>query len=142
MKPEYIKTGLIFKAESYAITGACFEVYKSMGCGFLEAVYQECLAIELGNRKIPYIAQKKLLLEYKGIPIRKSYEPDFVCYDRIILEIKAAQSLCDEDQAQVINYLQATNFQLGLLVNFGHYPKLEMKRILNTHYPFPVKTTT
>jgi len=142
MKTEYIKTGLLYKAECYAITGACFEVYKSMGCGFLEAVYQECLAIEFDDRKIPYIEQKKLSLKYKGKPLKQAYEPDFICYDKIILEIKATQSLCDENQAQVINYLQATNFQLGLLINFGHYPKLEMKRVLNTHYPFPGKTTT
>ena len=136
MKYEYTKTGLIFKDECYAITGACFEVYKGMGCGFLEAVYQECLEIEFNDRKIPSIPQKKLPLTYKSRTLKQSYEPDFICYDKIIVELKAVSALCDEHRAQVINYLQATNLQIGLLVNFGHYPKIEIKRILNTRHSF------
>jgi GxxExxY protein len=141
MKNGYIKTGLLYKVECYAITGACFEVYKAMGCGFLEGVYQECLAIEFNERKIPHIAQKKLTLTYKGKTLEQQYVPDFICYDKIVVELKAVSSLCDEHRAQVINYLNAAKYQLGLLVNFGHYPKVEIKRILNTHYPFTPKST-
>jgi GxxExxY protein len=142
MKTEYIKTGLLFKAECYAITGACFEVYKSMGYGFLEGVYQECLALEFDDRKIPYSSQRKLTIAYKGKTLAQQYQPDFICYDKIILELKAVSSLCDEHRAQVINYLNTTNYQLGLLVNFGHFPKIEIKRILNTRYPFSPKPAT
>lgn len=136
MKIEYIKTGLLYKQECYAIMGACFQVYKTMGCGFLEAVYQECLTLEFKEKKIPFVAQKKLTLAYRGKILDQQYVADFVCYDKIIVEIKAVSQLCDEHRAQVINYLNATKYQLGLLVNFGHYPKLEIKRILNSHYPF------
>ena len=127
-----IKTEIIFRDESYKITGACLEVYREKGCGFLEAVYQECVEIELELQGIPFVPQKPLALDYKRRPLRTRYEPDFVCYEKIILELKAAKELTDEHRAQVQNYLKATGFQLGLLVNFGHYPKLEVERIVNT----------
>jgi GxxExxY protein len=127
-----MKAEIIFKEESYRITGACLEVYREKGCGFLEAVYQECVEIELGLQGIPFVAQKPLPLDYKARPLRTRYEPDFVCYDRIIVELKAVKDLTDEHRAQVQNYLKATKFQLGLLVNFGHYPKLQVERIVNT----------
>ena len=123
---------LIYKDEAFKIMGACFEVYKDKGCGFLEPVYQECLGIELGLQGIPFISQKSLTLEYKGHQLKQTYTPDFVCYDKIIMEIKAVAQLADEHRAQVINYLHATGFKLGLLVNFGHYPKLEWERLVNT----------
>ncbi len=125
-----MQTDVLFKEESYQIVGACFEVYREKGCGFLEAVYQECLEIELRLRGIPFTAQMPLVLEYKGCPLRSKYAPDFICYDRIILELKAVTELTDEHRAQVQNYLKATGMKLGLLVNFGHYPKAQVERIV------------
>ena len=122
---------ILFKDESYKIIGACFEVYKDKGCGFLEEVYQECLAIEFEIQSIPFRAQEKLLLSYKGRELRQNYQPDFILLDNIIiLEIKANSQLADEHRAQVHNYLKATGFRLGLLVNFGHHPLLEWERIV------------
>lgn len=121
---------VLYKEESYAIMGACFEVYNDKGPGFLEAVYQECLEIEFMLRRIPFVAQAELSLHYKGRILRKKYQPDFVCYDKIIVEIKAVSALADEFRAQVHNYLKATKFRLGLLVNFGHKDKLEYERIV------------
>ena len=123
---------LIYKDEAFKIMGACFEVYKGKGCGFLEPVYQECLEIELELQGMPFVLQKSLKLEYKGRSLRQTYTPDFICYEKIILEIKAVTQLADEYRAQVINYLNATGYKLGLLVNFGHYPKLEWERLVNT----------
>jgi len=123
-------TEIIYKDESYAIMGACFEVYKEMGCGYLEPVYQECLENELRLRSIPFVSQQELILQYKGKPLVQRYKPDFVCYEKIILEIKAVKNLADEHRAQVHNYLKATGLRLGLLINFGHYPKVEYERIV------------
>ena len=127
---------ILFSEESYAIRGACMEVYREKGCGFLEAVYQECVAIELQLQGIPFVAQKPLALDYKTRPLKSRYEPDFVCYDKIILELKAVKELTDDHRAQVQNYLKATKCQLGFLVNFGHYPKLEIERIVHTRGRF------
>jgi GxxExxY protein len=121
---------IVYKEESYKIMGACFEVYKAMGCGFLEAVYQECLQLELASQGIPYRPQDELVLHYKGKLLEQRYKPDFICYDKIILEIKALKELAPEHRAQVHNYLHATGYKLGLLVNFGHYPKVEYERIV------------
>ncbi len=121
---------IIFKEESYKIMGACFEVYNNMGCGFLEAVYQECLEMELSAQQIPFQAHVPLKLHYKQHPLKKGYKPDFICYDKIIVEIKALSELRNGDRAQMHNYLTATKFKLGLLINFGHYPKLEYERIV------------
>ena len=125
------KSDIVFKEESYRIVGACFEVYKEKGSGFLEAVYQECLAIEFGDQVIPYCEKPRLRLEYKRRPLKQEYEPDFLCFGEIIVEIKAVKTLVDEHRAQVINYLKSTGKQLGLLVNFGHYPKIEPERFVN-----------
>ena len=121
---------IVYKEESYRIVGVCFEVYKEMGCGFLEAVYQECLEIEFLAQEIPFKPQTELFLNYKGTPLKQRYVPDFVCFDKIILEIKAVSELVDLHRAQIQNYLRATGYKLGLLVNFGHYPKLEHERIV------------
>ena len=123
-------TNLIYREESYAIIGACFEVYKEKGCGFLEAVYQECLELEFADRGIPFQAQVPLLLAYKGRPLKSRYTPDFICHEKIIVELKAVSALTDEHRAQLINYLRASGFRLGLLVNFGHHPKLEYERFV------------
>jgi len=120
---------LIYPDESYRIVGACFEVYKEKGCGFLEAVFQECLVLEFTDQGIPFEAHPKLQLRYKGRPLTQTYSPDFVCFGKIVLEIKAVAALCDEHRAQVHNYLRATGHRLGLLVNFGHYPKVQSERI-------------
>jgi len=98
---------IIYREESYKIIGACFEVYKEKGCGFLEPVYQECMEIELGLQGIPFRAQAALKLEYKGHPLKHGYQPDFICYDKIIVELKAVTELTDEHRAQVHNYLSA-----------------------------------
>lgn len=123
-------TGLKFQHESYRIRGAVFEVYREMGCGFLEAVYQECLQREFQRQGIPWIAQRELLLHYKGEPLAQTYRPDFVCFGSIIVEIKAVKELANEHRAQVLNYLKATGLELGLLVNFGHYPGAEIERLV------------
>ena len=120
----------LYKDESYAIRGACFEVYKEIGSGFLEAVYQECLAKEFATKDIPYAAQAPLRLYYKGDLLTQGYAPDFICYDRIIIEIKAVKELADEHRAQLINYLKATGHQLGFLVNFGHHAGIQIERIV------------
>ncbi len=125
-----MKTNLIYEAESYQLIGACLEVYREKGCGFREPVYQECMEIELRLRGVPFVPRKPLALEYKGCPLRAKDEPDFICHEKIILELKAVGELADEHRAQVQNYLKATGFKLGLLVNFGHYPKLQIERIV------------
>jgi GxxExxY protein len=123
---------IIFKDESYAIMGACFEVYNDKGCGFLEPVYQECLQIEFECQRIPAIAKPALTLSYRARPLLQTYQADFVCYGKIIVELKATSGLVNEHRAQLLNYLPATGFQLGLLVNFGHHPRLEYERIAKT----------
>jgi len=125
-----MKPNLQFKEESYQIIGACFEVYNSMGTGFLESVYQECLALEFADQGIPFVEQPHLRLKYKTKPLKQAYQPDFLCFDEIIVEIKSAKCLTDDHRAQAINYLKATGKKLALLVNFGHYPKLESERFL------------
>jgi GxxExxY protein len=116
-------TEIVHKKESYAIVGACFEVYNEKGCGFLEPVYQECLGIEFEYQRIPAIAKPSLVLSYRGRILKQTYAPDYVCFGKIIVELKAVSALTDEHRAQLLNYLHATGFELGLLVNFGHYPK-------------------
>jgi GxxExxY protein len=121
---------LLYKEESYKIVGACFEVYREKGCGFLEPVYQECMEIELRLQGVPYVQKKSLALEYKSCPLLSTYTPDFICHEKIVLELKAVTGLTDEHRAQVQNYLKATRLKLGLLVNFGHYPKAQVERIV------------
>lgn len=121
---------IVYPEESYAIMGACFQVYKEQGCGFLESVYQECLEMELEYRKIPFKVQPIFSIRYRGRPLRATFVPDLVCFDKIIVELKAVSALCDQHRAQVFNYLKATGMKLGLIVNFGHYPKLQSERIV------------
>ena len=121
---------LLYKEETFVIRGACFEVYKDKGCGFLEAVYQESLEVELKLQGVPFVAQPRLKLEYKGHTLRSTYQPDLICFGNIVVELKALSRLADEHRAQVHNYLKATGHRLGLLVNFGHYPKVQIERIV------------
>ena len=123
---------LILPDESYQIIGACFEVYNEMGCGFLEAVYHECLEIEFAKRGIPFVSKPILPIEFKGQTLKTSYQADFVCWDQIIIEIKATAALADAHTSQLLNYLNAVRKPLGLIVNFGHYPKLQSKRVALT----------
>lgn len=120
---------ILFREESYLIQGAIFEVYREMGCGFLEAVYQECLERELARRVVPFVAQPPLQIHYKGEPLTQSYKPDFICYNQIIVELKAVREFAPEHKAQVLNYLKATGMKLGLLVNFATHPKATIIRL-------------
>jgi GxxExxY protein len=121
---------LLYQDETYRILGACFEVYNEMGCGFLEAVYHECLELEFALQGLIFKPQMDLALSYKGRPLKQKYIPDFILFDKIVVELKAVKDLAAEHRAQVHNYLKATNFRLGLLINFGHHPKLEYERII------------
>ena len=125
---------VLFPEKCYAIQGAIFEVYKEMGCGFLEAVYQECLEKEFTKRDVPFRAQEDIHLAYKGEPLKQTYKPDFICYGQIIVELKAIKEIALEHKAQLLNYLKATGLELGLLVNFGSYPKTEIIRIANSNF--------
>ena len=125
-----METELLFRDECYAIQGAIFEVYRELGCGFLEAVYQECLEKEFRIRGIPFFAQQELKLFYKGEELRQIYKPDLICYGTIIIELKALRDLTGEHRSQVLNYLKATGLRLGLLVNFGSSQKATVERIV------------
>ena len=125
---------VLFPEESEVIQGAIFDVYREMGCGFLEAVYQECLEKEFRWRQLPFEEQKDLVLSYKGEQLVQTYKPDFICYSKIIVELKAVKEIAPEHKAQMLNYLKATGLELGLLVNFGAYPKAEIVRIANTNF--------
>ena len=114
---------------TYKIIGATIEVHKELGCGFLEAVYQEALAREFRIQGIPNKAQPIVEIKYKGEPLEKKYQPDFVCYDEVILEIKAISGLTGVEEAQLINYLKASGLKVGLLINFGSR-SLEHKRFV------------
>jgi len=126
---------VIYPEESYAIIGACFNVYNEKGCGFVEPVYQECMEIELEFQGIPFDAHREIRLEYRGRTLKQKYIPDFICHDKIIVELKAVSQLTDEHRAQVFNYLRATGMKLGILVNFGRYPELQYERIVLTESP-------
>lgn len=121
---------LLLKEEVYAIIGAAIEVHRVLGPGFLEPVYQEAMEIELADRQTPFEAQKALVIYYKGRRLEKEYRADFVCFDQIIVEIKAADELTGRDEAQLLNYLKATGFRVGLLINFGSHGRLEWKRFV------------
>ena len=121
---------LYYKQESYDIIGAAMEVYNTLGHGFLEAVYQEALEKEFLYRGIPYEREKELTITYKGEVLKQTYKADFVCYGKVIVELKAVSGLDDAHRSQVYNYLHATGYRLGLLLNFGNYEGLERERIV------------
>ena len=110
---------LLYKEEVYKIVGSAIEVHKVLGRGFLESVYHEALEIEFSLREIPFESRKQLNLSYKENLLQQTYQADYLAYDKIIVEIKALDSLIPQHQAQVINYLKATKLRLGILINFG-----------------------
>jgi len=120
---------LLLKDEVYQIIGAAMEVHKILGCGFLEAVYQEALELEFQMEKIPYEREKTVQIEYKGNILKKEYVADFVCFGKVIVELKALSEFCDEHYAQIINYLKATDNEVGVLINFGTI-SLQYKRVV------------
>ena len=122
------KSMLYHDQESYAINGAAMQVYKTLGIGFLEAVYQEALAIEFTKRGIPFEREKELKVFYDGQELHTTYRADFVCYGKVIVELKAVSELDDSHRSQVYNYLKATGYKLGLLYNFGHANGLQYER--------------
>ncbi len=122
---------ILFKDESYAIIGACMKVHRALGPGFLEAVYEEVLEKEFIIQNIPYKKQVQLDLYYEGVQLKKYYRADFVCYDSIIVELKAVAQIPSVFYAQLQNYLKCTNMELGMLINFGT-PSLTYKRIVNS----------
>jgi len=122
---------LIYKEEVYQIIGAAIEVHNKLGCGFLEPVYQEAFSIELNERRVPVKPQVGLTIEYKSYQLEKLYIADFVMFDKIIVEIKAIDNITKREEAQLLNYLKATGYELGLLINFGTQ-SLQWKRMANT----------
>ena len=122
-------TKILYEKESYLIVQACIEVHKELGCGFLEPVYQEALALEFANLLIPFERERSLEIFFKGIKLGKNYKADFICYNKIILELKAVKNILGEHEAQVLNYLNATGYKLGMIVNFGEN-SFKFKRLI------------
>lgn len=125
---------LLYKDEVYAIIGAAMDVYNTLGPGFAEAIYQEALGVEMSYRGIPHRAQQELIVYYKNSPLQKTYVADYIAYDKIVVEIKALDQLGTREEAQLLNYLKATNHPLGLLINFGGADNLEWKRMVATQF--------
>jgi len=125
------KLELILKDEVYHIVGAAMNVSRELGCGFLEAVYQEALEMEFTDSNVPFEPQKRINISYKNRMLKREYVADFICYEQIIVEIKAIRSITEIEEAQLLNYLKATKLPLGLIINFGH-PKMEWRRYANT----------
>jgi GxxExxY protein len=123
-------TEILFKEEVYKIVGAAIEVHRELGSGFLEPVYHEAMQIELNAAAIPFQTQKLLHILYKSQQLKKQYSPDFVCYEKIIVELKALQHLTGIEEAQALNYLKATKFRVAVIINFGSHGKLEWKRLV------------
>ena len=127
-------SAIVYKDESYRITGACFEVYNQKGFGFTEPVYQECLQLEFALQEIPFVAQPEIQLSYKGTLLNQYFKPDFICFAKIIVEIKSVDSLSNPHRAQTLNYLNATGYEQALLVNFGRHTMLEYERLARTKH--------
>ena len=123
-------TSIIYKDECYQIYHAIYEVHNKLGNGFLESVYQEALEIELIKQDIPFESQKMIHIYYDDKALKQYFKADIICFDKILLELKAVSKITNEHKAQLINYLTATKIKLGLLVNFGTYPKVEICRIV------------
>ena len=127
---QHEQLNLVYKDECYEIYGCIYEVNRKLGVGFLEAVYQEALEIELRRKNIPFVSQQELEILYDGIPLKNKYIADIVCYEKIIIELKAVSKINNQHKAQVMNYMAATDYKLGLLVNFNSYPKSEIVRLV------------
>ena len=127
---QHEKKDILFKDECFDIYGCIYAVNRKLGTGFLEAVYQEALEIELRRKCIPFISQQELTILYDGIPLVSKYKADIICYEKIIIELKAVSKINNRHKAQLMNYLAVTGFKLGLLVNFNSYPKSEIIRIV------------
>jgi GxxExxY protein len=125
-------TELLYKQEVYAIVGAAMEVYNVLGTGFLEAVYQEALEIEMLTRGIPFQPQQELQVVYKGRPLKRTYIADMIAYDAIIVELKAIERLTSREESQLLNYLKAAKMPVGVLLNFGMAHQLDWKRMAMT----------
>ena len=123
---------ILYKEESYKIIGTCMKVHSELGAGFLESVYQEALEKQFIKDGIPYEREKLLKIDFDGQQLKKSFKADYVCYDKIIVELKAAIFIHNDNIEQTRNYLKATKLQLGLIVNFGE-PSLKYKRVLNSY---------
>lgn len=124
---------LLYRDETYRIIGACIAVHDDKGNGFVEPVYQDAVEIELGACGIPYDAQRNFKILYRGKTLKHTHTPDVICFDKILLELKAVKRRTGEHRAQVLNYLKVTGLKLGLLINFGSYARLEWQRIILTH---------
>jgi len=122
---------IIYKDESYKIIGSCMKVHSELGAGFLESVYQEALEKQFVKDNIPYEREKVLRIKYDGEQLKKTFKADFVCYDKIIVELKAASFIHSDNIQQTKNYLKTTKFELGLVINFGE-KSLIYKRIINS----------
>jgi len=122
---------LLFEEETYRIIGACMKVHKALGSGFLESVYQEALEKEFIKDGIEYIRHKKLNIYFNGVKLKKYFVADFVCYGKIILELKASSFIHKDNEYQLLNNLKATDCEVGLLINFGQR-SLTWKRLINT----------
>jgi GxxExxY protein len=120
---------LVYEEETYKIIGACIEVHKNLGNGFLEAVYQEALEKEMELQNIPYEREKFIRINYKNIQLKKYYKTDFICFNKVVLELKALSCLSNDNDAQLLNYLKASGYKVGLLINFGKR-SLEHKRFI------------
>lgn len=130
---------LLYKDEVYAIIGAAMEVHNQLGPGFGEAVYQDAMELEVELRKIPNNAQQDIFVFYKGQRLKSFFKPDLICYEMIVVELKALDRLTSREESQVLNYLKATGLPVGLLVNFGGARDLEWKRIVLTQKPTQVR---
>ena len=126
------ETNILYKDVSYKIIGACMKVHRKLGAGFLESIYEEALKKEFFNSGIPFNNQVKLNVYYNGEKLNKFYKADFICYDKIILEIKSVSQVPNVFYSQIKNYLTATKKELGMLVNFGQ-SSLTYKRIINSN---------
>lgn len=121
---------LLYRDEVYAIVGAAMEVHDVLGNGFLEAVYHAALKVELTVRQIPFVSEMALPVFYKGQRLNAEYRADLVCYDKVIVELKALEKLSGKEEGQILNYLKATGLRVGVIINFGSRGKLEWRRLV------------
>jgi GxxExxY protein len=123
---------LLLKDEVYAIIGAAMEVYNNLGPGFGEAIYQDAIEIEVASRMIPNNPQQEIFVFYKGQKLKSFFKPDLICYEKVVVELKALDRLTSLEESQLLNYLKATGMPVGLLINFGAKSDLEWKRMVLT----------